>query len=338
LKDIRSLLGLTARQPRPAQDETEDVDKAEGEPADESDSESGAEESDGEPRAERDGDEEAEEPSEDEKSAAEPKASGSGVDRALLAKLLSPSPPPTGASGAQPVEDDEDDYDRHVRALLYEPRAKPTDRLKTEEELLAEEAEKLRKAEEARLRRMRGEEEPTQVDDRKGKRKAPQADDLEDDFVDEDEEDRFGLGRGLDDGQEDQEMVVLSAGSAEEDGSDGDEESDEEEEEEEEESEAEGEGLLSDEEDAEVDTGHAQALVQPSASTSKSLNSKGELPYSFPCPESHDDLLQIMGNLPEGEVVTLIDRVKVLYHPKLGEANKGKLQVRRQSLKLRRIS
>jgi nucleolar protein 14 len=192
--------------------------------------------------------------------------------------------------------------------------------------LAAEAAEKLVKAEEARLRRMRGEEEPEETEERKGKKRAPQADDLADDYVGDDEEDVFALGRGLDGDQEDQEMVVL--GNDEEQGSD-DGEEEAEDDDDEEESGVDGEGLLSDDDDAEVDDGHAQDLVPTtSGSTSKSRHPAAELPYSFPCPESHDDLLHLLGGLPDSEVITLIDRVKVLYHPKLGEANKGKLQVR----------
>ncbi|KAJ1033240.1 hypothetical protein NDA13_001237 [Ustilago tritici] len=89
-------------------------------------------------------------------------------------------------------------YDTFVRELAFERRAKPQDRLKSEEELVAEEAQRLMKAEKARLKRMRGdsddedeEEEEEEGGRRKrkkdtgpssGTKRAAQADDLDDDF------------------------------------------------------------------------------------------------------------------------------------------------------------
>ncbi|KAJ3155718.1 nucleolar complex protein 14 [Geranomyces michiganensis] len=52
--------------------------------------------------------------------------------------------------------DDDDDYDRFVRELASERRAKPTDRLKTEEELVRDEAARLEQLEKDRQRRMMG--------------------------------------------------------------------------------------------------------------------------------------------------------------------------------------
>jgi nucleolar protein 14 len=49
-----------------------------------------------------------------------------------------------------------DDYDIAVRELAYEKKARPTNRLKTEEELAKEESEKLQRLERHRLRRLQG--------------------------------------------------------------------------------------------------------------------------------------------------------------------------------------
>lgn len=120
-------------------------------------------------------------------------------------------------------------YDTFVRELAFERRAKPQDRLKSEEELAAEQAERLRKAEKARLKRMRGDESDDEADedDDGGKRRkrskgansssapkrAAQADDLDDDF----ELDGmtagevYGLGAGL------AESGTVDASDAEED-------------------------------------------------------------------------------------------------------------------------
>ncbi|KAL9939083.1 hypothetical protein V8E36_001896 [Tilletia maclaganii] len=106
-----------------------------------------------------------------------------------------------------------DSYDAFVRELAFDRRAKPTDRLKTEAELAAEQAEALQKQERARLKRMRGERGDSDDEDEGTQRKkgrkggAAQADDLDDDFVLDGETaaDVYGLGRGLGDMSEDED-------------------------------------------------------------------------------------------------------------------------------------
>src|SRR5690606_22758543 len=61
----------------------------------------------------------------------------------------------TGDDSAKKAEKS---YDAAVKEMIFDQRAAPADRTKTEEEKAAEEAERLRKLEEARLKRMRGEE------------------------------------------------------------------------------------------------------------------------------------------------------------------------------------
>ncbi|KAG0321587.1 nucleolar complex protein 14 [Dissophora globulifera] len=98
-------------------------------------------------------------------------------------------------------KDFDDSYDKHIRELAFDRRAKPQDRMKTEEELAQEEVEKLEKAERARKRRMEGltvEEDEADKGGFKKRRKAvPAADDLDDDFA-PDGNDEFGLGAGID--------------------------------------------------------------------------------------------------------------------------------------------
>ena len=97
---------------------------------------------------------------------------------------------PEGHDDSAPAPDAKgEEYDAFVREMAFERRAKPQDRLKSAEELAEEQAQRLREAEEARQRRMRGE--PEDEDD------VP---------VDEDDKEdaprigrsRFGLGEGLD--------------------------------------------------------------------------------------------------------------------------------------------
>ncbi|KAF9930670.1 nucleolar complex protein 14 [Linnemannia zychae] len=102
-------------------------------------------------------------------------------------------------------KDFDDSYDKHIRELAFDRRAKPQDRMKTEEEIAQEEVEKLEKAEKARKRRMEGLEEevdPKEQGGFKKRRKAvPTADDLDDDFA-PDNDDNFGLGVGIDGGED----------------------------------------------------------------------------------------------------------------------------------------
>ncbi|CAE6366691.1 unnamed protein product [Rhizoctonia solani] len=230
-----------------------------------------------------------------------------------------------------PMAKTDEDYDQFVRELVFDKRSRPTDRLKTEEELAKEAAEALERAEKARLRRMRGEESEDE-DERGGKRRkrTAQADDLEDDFVEE--EDAYGLGAGL------EEM----ADQDEDDDEEGEEDEESGEEEETEGSEEESNGGdsvgvdpsdLSDgvgEEDEPVE-GEVEALIMSQSQSSK-IKRKGKstpkstLPFTFPFPSSHEELLEILEDVPEEDVPTVIHRIRVQYHPSLAEGNKQKLQ------------
>ncbi|XJO75232.1 hypothetical protein BDV3_005942 [Batrachochytrium dendrobatidis] len=76
----------------------------------------------------------------------------------------------------------DDDYDKFVRELAYDRRAKPTDRIKNEDELAQEEKKRLEKLEQERLRRMKGDDsENDTAKTKSGKKRAAQADDLGDD-------------------------------------------------------------------------------------------------------------------------------------------------------------
>ncbi|TPX68187.1 hypothetical protein SpCBS45565_g03263 [Spizellomyces sp. 'palustris'] len=107
--------------------------------------------------------------------------------------LLVPSKtPPAEASTAAKGRTNEPstdyaDYDSFVRELAYERRAKPTDRMKTDEEIATEAKSRLEKLERDRQRRMMGL--PTEQEERETRRKndfasrkrVSQADDLGDD-------------------------------------------------------------------------------------------------------------------------------------------------------------
>ncbi|CAG8560081.1 9677_t:CDS:10 [Funneliformis mosseae] len=91
-----------------------------------------------------------------------------------------------------------EEYDRIVRELAFEKRGRPTDRTKTEEEIALEEKESLEKLERARKRRMEGISSESEEDDKhKRRRRVPVADDLEDDYLVDEDIDDFGLGKGI---------------------------------------------------------------------------------------------------------------------------------------------
>lgn len=69
-----------------------------------------------------------------------------------------------------------DDYDRMIRELKFEARGVPSDRLKSEDEIVREEKEKLESLERDRLERMRGDVKPSQGKNHRS------ADDLDDNF------------------------------------------------------------------------------------------------------------------------------------------------------------
>lgn len=128
------------------------------------------------------------------------------------------------------------DYDRAVKELIYDRRAQATERTKTEEELIEEEARHLHEQEEARLKRMRGEQ-VDDVDDTRGgkrRRRAAQGDDLSDDFQsgsedDEEDENVFGVGVNASSAAEvalDDDVASVSDRSSAGDDDDDDEEDD----------------------------------------------------------------------------------------------------------------
>ncbi|KAG1835751.1 Nop14-like protein [Suillus variegatus] len=204
------------------------------------------------------------------------------------------------------------DYDRQIRELAFDQRAKAKDRTKTEDELALEQKEALEGAERRRMRRMLGE-------DGEG------GDNLEDDFSGDGSFATIGSGlvRGIDQGvaQDDSE---------------------------EEEDEDEGVGVDEDEEtdcedeNSKVEEGSETSFGSEAGSTSGSefdeitTNQKSakleppgvrhDLPFTFPCPESHEEFLEIIGEIDDTDVPIVVQRIRTLHHPSLSPDNKVKLQ------------
>lgn len=212
-------------------------------------------------------------------------------------------------------------YNQIVRELAFDARSKPKDRTKTEEELALEEKERLEKAEHRRLKRMAGEPDSESEDEGdRGRRKHKRergGDDLEDDFMEEDAPGALGSGLGAtlaDKVGEDE-----SEEGEDEDGEDEDEDASEE---------AESGPEEFDVEDADADEMAKEPRSSKGKQKAKAKAASSELPFTFPCPESHDDFLEIIDGVDEKDVVTVIKRLRALYHPSLAEGNKLKQQVK----------
>lgn len=253
-------------------------------------------------------------------------------DPKLAEKVEEDAPKPVPLSSVVQEQPQDQEYDQFVRELAFEARAKPKDRTKTEEELALEEKEALEKAERKRLRRMRGEEDDSDEEDedggRKGRKRQRGGDDLDDDFVDEEGEYGGLLGAGLGEQSADEEE---DEGESEEEG----EEEEDGESSEEEEGEDDGEeATFSDMPDSEAEDageeGDEEELVKVKKSRKSKKTSassgKKELPYTFPCPETHDEFLEIVEDIDDADVPTVVKRIRTLHHPSLAEDNKFKLQ------------
>ena len=242
---------------------------------------------------------------------------------AAVRALLAGAQPDKVAPPASSTHTDKD-YDTLVRELVFDHRSKPSDRTKTEDELAEEEKTKLEKLERARLRRMRGE--PDEGDDEEQKRYAKRrkqqrgGDDLEDDFTHED--DGIGLGPGLgedlsdiedgiqpsqdDEDEPDSEDGGIVGGSKTGSG----------------ESEGGSDNDSDEDQDVDLDGRKSGTSSKPTRKPAQK-----ELPYTFPCPSTHAELLRILEGIEDSDVPTVIKRIRTLYHPSLANDNKSKLEV-----------
>lgn len=233
-------------------------------------------------------------------------------------------------------------YDVRVKKLLQDKRAQPTERTKTDEEKAAEESSRLKELEEKRLKRMRGEEvsdDDSDGDEKSGEDVKSSPDATMQDPDGDIEEDEFQLGKGIrkmrptatelgfddeDDFIIDDDLVASgsdmepddeddlssdNSGDDEDTGFDGFESDDEF-----------TKGLLTETESRQPE--FTEATKPPDA------DSKGDddgIPYTFPCPQSHGELLEITKRLPVAKLGTVIQRIRALHHPKLDSGNKERL-------------
>jgi nucleolar protein 14 len=260
----------------------------------------------------------------------------------LRSLLFAPDAQPTdsnvavlGSSGNQPdipsVDMDEQmDYDRQVRELAFDQRAQPKDRTKTEDELALEEKEALEKAERQRRRRMLGDdgEDSDNGGKNHGKRKRERGgDDLEDDFLGD--ELLGGIGSGLGEVGINDQAVAEGDSEEEDEGVDEDGNVDVADDEDENSEAEEGNESNFGSEAGSVSGGNFREITtsQKSAKLKPPGGFRHELPFTFPCPESHEEFLEIIGETDDMDVPIVIQRIRTLHHPSLSPENKVKLQV-----------
>ncbi|SMR52456.1 unnamed protein product [Zymoseptoria tritici ST99CH_3D1] len=230
------------------------------------------------------------------------------------------------------------DYDVRMKQLATDTRAKPSDRAKTAEEKAADEAAKLQKLEEKRLKRMRGEElSDDEKDGKTDKGDGVEDDgldggDQEEDYGDEaadfgftssapptkaskpseqlvlDDEDEFALEDDLVASGSDAGLSDVESGQDSEEDSDLDMENHDDEEDEF------VTGILGPEDEVES--------KGPEVSGANAVAPGTRLAFTYPCPRSHEELLDVVKDIPVDQLITVVQRIRALYHPSLSEANK----------------
>ncbi|KAJ1895101.1 nucleolar complex protein 14, partial [Coemansia sp. IMI 209127] len=208
-------------------------------------------------------------------------------------------------------------YDAHVREMVYEQRARPQNRLKTEEENAREEMERLERAERHRQRRMDGvpsDSEPESDSDgdelaayKAKQKRLPVADDLGDDFA-----------KAQSDGEDDSEDVDLGGGlaAAGQSGSDNDSGA----------SDDDNDSDISDDDNEEVEEPRAALAKRTMAATGSTVSKKDtELPYTFDAPSDYDAWVLLVGKYSLEQQLVVIRRLRALYHIRLAPQNKQKL-------------
>ncbi|XP_015718376.1 nucleolar protein 14 [Coturnix japonica] len=259
--------------------------------------------------------------------------------------LMARKPPKSERVDKETEKPKPDEYDMIVRELGFEMKAKPSERMKTEEELAKEEEARLQKLEADRLRRMRG------IDEQENKKKPSHvsADDLADGFI-LDKDDRRLLsykdgkmnieGEEEDKEEEDEEQEEEDEEQEEEEG---EKEDNEDEEGEEESANEDEEDVASDnhsdlESDLESEEEAAENKEQKKhkANENESQNveeldpemeaAKSELPYTFAVPESYEKFKLLLAGRTVEQQLIILERIQKCNHPSLAVGNKTKLE------------
>lgn len=225
-------------------------------------------------------------------------------------------------AGLKTREEADKEYDTRVRQMLFDQRAKPAERTKTEEEKAQENAKRLKELEQDRLRRMRGESESESEEENT---KAPE----EEDAYQESEHDdaaEFGLPTttvqgSRPEGVEDEDDFELDdeiiASDSEADISD----------------ESEDEFREDDTMAVDEDDDFLRDVLPEKSKPEKAVNGvltlgttpSTKLAYTYPIPRTHEELLKVYEGLSESAIPIVTQRIRALYHSGLHHDNKNKL-------------
>jgi nucleolar protein 14 len=280
----------------------------------------------------------------------------SGHKPPTKAQLLEKAEAKAGAAGINPdrqlliesmdrVQADKA-YDVRMRQYAQDSRAKPSDRTKTVEEKAAAEAERLRKLEEKRAKRMNGEDVSDDEPEEAPKPEAPKPgfdaarpgqyvgeDDVPDQTAefgftsshakqkpakeekavqpDEDDfaldEDLIASGSDVDTDVGDESDAEDSA-SGSEAGSDSDDENERQ--------------PAEDEEDEFVQEIMGNSNTDGTPSNTGANNTALGVRYTYPCPRTHAELLDVIKDVSIQEIPTIVQRIRALHHPSLSASNK----------------
>lgn len=226
------------------------------------------------------------------------------------------------------------EYESRLRQLAQDTRAKPSDRTKTEEEKAVQEAQRLRTLEEKRAKRMAGDD-VSEDDERAEPGEADDADADEDRVVDEfgnvdtqDDAEDFGFAASAQPPlskedkveHEDEDMFALDqdliASDSEVDVSEQSNDSDDPD-----------AADVADEPQDEEDE-FVNGILGESASSSNALQlgqstkDTNGLAYTYPCPRTHAEFLDAIGDAPVEQLPTIVQRIRALHHPSLSAHNK----------------
>lgn len=247
-----------------------------------------------------------------------------------MRKHKPPDPPPQPASDDALLHPDrraqingkdnervDKEYNELVRQMALDKRSKPSSRTKTDEEQAEEEAEHLKELERKRLQRMKGEPEGSEDELESPER-------LEDD-PDLDDAELFGLRQDpgaprmaeLDVEDEDDFVIddELIADDSEADISVSDSSSNT----------PDTQEVGDDDEDDEFINGlslpeNDRMVEKPAAENI----TNGDLAYTFPCPQSLNELLKVIQKTNDEDIPIVVQRIRALHHPKLDSANTDK--------------
>lgn len=209
----------------------------------------------------------------------------------------------------------DEEYSERVRQMAMDQRSKPSERTKTEEERLEEEAARLRELEAQRLKRMRGEDDEDEVAEY-------EVDHPDDEAFDD--ADAFGLGQAaeayatrpeLDVEDEDEFVIDEDLINSDPDADISFSEDDE------------SEGGEEQNEDDDEFIGDLALPDQTQAKTiSLGIPSTNGLAFTYACPSTHAEFLETTKNVEAKDLPTVVQRIRALYHPKLDALNKSKLE------------